>query len=71
MTYDVDWEPAAVDLAARYLKDDPGWLRALLAVVDSLETDPRPENAFALGETGVLRMRVGTYRVVSGVHHLP
>jgi mRNA interferase RelE/StbE len=62
--YEIDWEPAAVDLASRYLMDDPEGLSAVLAAVDSLGEDPGPESAFSLGATGMLRLRAGGYRVV-------
>ena len=64
MTYEIDWEPPAVDLAARYLMDDPEGLSAVLAAVDSLTENPRPDSAFPLGATGMLRLRAGRYRVV-------
>lgn len=64
MTYEIDWEPPAVDLAARYLMDDPEGLTALLAAVDSLAEDPKPDIAFPFGATGMLRLRAGRYRVV-------
>jgi mRNA interferase RelE/StbE len=46
VTYEVDWEPPAVDLASRYLADDPAGLRVVLAFVDSLAENPRPDNVF-------------------------
>jgi mRNA interferase RelE/StbE len=64
VTYEVDWEPPAVQLASRYLLDDPMGLRALVAVVDSLAENPRPETASALGDSGLHRLRVGHYRVI-------
>ena len=64
MTYEIDWEPPAVDLAARYLMDDPEGLSAVLAAVDCLAEDPRPDSAFPLGATVMLRLRAGKYRVV-------
>ena len=64
MTYEIDWEPAAVDLASRYLMDDSEGLSVVLAAVDSLAEDPRPGSAFPLGATGMLRLRAGRYRVV-------
>jgi mRNA interferase RelE/StbE len=70
MTYSLDWEPPAVDLAARYLADDPDdpddpdGLRGLMTAVDSLAHDPRPGAAFPLGITGMFRLRIGRYRVV-------
>jgi mRNA interferase RelE/StbE len=64
VTYEVDWEPPAVDLAARYLMDDAEGPSAVLAAVDSLAENPRPDSAFPLGGTGMLRLRAGRYRVV-------
>jgi mRNA interferase RelE/StbE len=64
MIYSIDWEPPAVDLAARYLADDPDGLRGLMTGVDSLAHDPRPGAAFPLGITGMFRLRIGRYRVV-------
>ena len=64
MTYEIDWEPPAVDLAARHLMDDPEGLSLVLAAVDSLAEDPRPAGAFPLGATGLLRLRAGKHRVV-------
>jgi mRNA interferase RelE/StbE len=64
VTYEIDWEPPAVDLAAQYLMDDPEGLSALLAAVDSLAEDPRADSAFPLGATGMLRLRARKYRVV-------
>jgi mRNA interferase RelE/StbE len=64
VTYEVDWEPPAVDLASRYLIDDPQGLAAVLAAADSLADNPRPVNAYPFGATGMLRLRAGRYRVV-------
>jgi mRNA-degrading endonuclease RelE of RelBE toxin-antitoxin system len=36
----------------------------VLAAVDSLAEDPRPDSAFPLGMTGMLHLRAGKYRVV-------
>jgi len=64
VTYEVDWEPPAVDLASRYLVDDPAGLRVVLEIVDFLAENPRPDNAFSLGGAGLHRLRAGQYRVV-------
>ena len=64
MTYAITWEPSAVDLASRFLADDPTGLRALVAALDALADDPRPSDAFPFGATGLLRLRVGQYRVI-------
>ncbi len=59
------WEPLAVDLATRFLADDPNGLRAVIDAIDAPTEEPQPENAFPFGTTNVLRLRVGCYRVVS------
>jgi mRNA interferase RelE/StbE len=64
LTFEVVWEPAAVDLAARFLIDDPQGLRALFEAIDALGIEPRPAVAFALGTSGLYRLRVDRYRAV-------
>lgn len=64
MTFTIVWEPAAVDLATRFLADDPDGLRNLFAAVDALADDPRPQGVFPLGTSGLHRLRVGRYRAV-------
>jgi len=44
--------------------DDPEGLSAVLATIDSLAEDPRPDSPFSLGATGMLRLPAGKYRVV-------
>ena len=64
MTFTVVWEPVAVDLATRFLADDPDGLRDLFTVVDALADEPRPPGVFPLGASGLFRLRVGLYRAV-------
>ena len=64
MTFRVVWEPVAVDLAARFLADDPEGLREVFEAVDALADEPRPPGAFPLGTSGLHRLRVGRYRAV-------
>ena len=64
MSFEVVWEPTAVDLCSRFLSDDPDGLRALFEAVDTLADQPRPSEAFALGSSGLYRLRVDRYRVV-------
>jgi mRNA interferase RelE/StbE len=46
----------------------PPTLRRIAKAIDSLGTDPRPSGATALqGEVGLLRIRVGDYRVMYSV----
>ena len=64
MSFEVVWEPAAVDLCSRFLSDDAEGLRALFDAVDTLADQPRPAEAFPLGTSGLYRLRIGRYRVV-------
>ena len=64
MTFAVVWEPVALDVATRFLVDDPEGLRDLFEAVDALADEPRPPHAFPLGTSGLDRLRVGRYRVV-------
>ena len=64
MTFTIVWEPAAVDLAARFLVDDPDGLRHLIAALDALALNPRPPGVFQFGASGLFRLRVGRYRAV-------
>ena len=64
MTYGITWEPLAVDLATRFLADDPHGLRTLIDAIDALAGDAHPEKAFPFGTTNLLRLRIGRYRVV-------
>jgi mRNA interferase RelE/StbE len=64
VTYAVIWEPTAIDLASRFLTDDPAGLRDVFAAVDRLTAESRPANAFQLGSSGLLRLRIGRDRVV-------
>ena len=56
MTPAVVWEPVAVDLATRFLADDPEGLRNLFEAVDALADEPRPPQAFPLGTSGLYRL---------------
>lgn len=64
MTYTVVWEPAAVNLATAFLSDDKDGLTEVFLVVDTLVDQPRPPSAFAMGRSGMYRIRIGRYRVV-------
>jgi len=64
VTFTIVWEPAAVDLAARFLADDAEGLRQMFTVVDALAAEPRPRGVFPLGGSGLQRLRIGRYRVV-------
>lgn len=63
MTYEIIFEPHALDAAARFLKEDPRGLAATLDAIDDLAHNPRPLNSVAYG-LGIRRLRVGDYRVL-------
>ncbi|MDT0265715.1 type II toxin-antitoxin system RelE/ParE family toxin [Streptomyces sp. DSM 44915] len=65
MTYEIEFEPAAVNAAARFLKDDPIGLKALLDAIDALAGEPRPVHSSVFGD--YRRLRVGGYRVLYAV----
>lgn len=64
MTYEIVWDEAAIDTAARFLKDDPEGLRQLMDSVDLLADQPRPPGTVAYGSPDLRRMHVGRYRVL-------
>ncbi|MFE7842609.1 type II toxin-antitoxin system RelE/ParE family toxin [Streptomyces sp. NPDC057474] len=49
MTWQVQWEPAALNAAAGHLKDDPDSVDALLRATDQLAENERPEGSRAWG----------------------
>jgi mRNA-degrading endonuclease RelE of RelBE toxin-antitoxin system len=61
--YELIREPAFTKAASRFL-DDPMFAE-LLAHVDTLAHDPRPEGCVPWGD--VYRLRVGRYRVMYGI----
>jgi mRNA interferase RelE/StbE len=62
MLYELVWEPAAINAAARFLGDDAPGLRLLIDALDDLAAQPRPGDSFAFGSPDVRRIRVGRYR---------
>ncbi|MFF0428521.1 MULTISPECIES: type II toxin-antitoxin system RelE/ParE family toxin [unclassified Streptomyces] len=64
MTYEIVWDEAAIDAAARFLKDDPDGLRQLMDSIDLLADQPRPEGSAEYGSPDLRRMHVGRYRVL-------
>lgn len=68
MTWQVVWEPAALNAAAGHLKADPASVDTLLRVPDQLAENERPEGARAWG-TGHRRLHHGPWRVVYRVDH--
>ena len=63
MTWQVQWEPAVLDEATGYLKDDPQGVDALLQATDQLTENPRPEGSRAWG-THHRRLHHGPWRIL-------
>ena len=63
MSYQVDWEIRAVDLAAGFLRDDPAGVAALWETVSQPAGEPRPPESFPYGSADRRRLRAGRYRV--------
>ncbi len=63
MTYEIIFEPHALNAATRYLKDDPAGLAKVLDAIDELAHNPRPVTSAAYGP-GIRRLRVDAYRVL-------
>ncbi len=56
-------------LASRYLLDDPAGLHAVVTMVDALAENPRPQTAFAFGDSRLRRLRC--VRPLSSTGHGP
>jgi mRNA interferase RelE/StbE len=63
VTYEIIFEPHALDSAARFLNEDPKGLSVTLDAIDELAENPRPVNSVAYGPA-IRRLRVGDYRVL-------
>jgi mRNA interferase RelE/StbE len=63
VSYQVNWEIAALDLTAGFLGDDPAGVAALWESVSGLAGEPRPPESFAYGSPDLRRLRAGRYRV--------
>ncbi|MEV5874451.1 type II toxin-antitoxin system RelE/ParE family toxin [Streptomyces sp. NPDC052101] len=63
MTYEIIFEPHALNAAARILEEDPAGLAKVLDAVDELAHDPRPAASTAYGPD-FRRLRVDEYRVL-------
>lgn len=57
----VEWTPAALLSAARFIADQPG-MRVLNGAIAALADDPEPAQAFIRGS--YRRLRAGDYRVM-------
>ncbi|MGK5696645.1 type II toxin-antitoxin system RelE family toxin [Streptomyces sp. URMC 128] len=66
MTYEIIFEPHALDAAARFLKADPSGLALVLDTIDKLADDPRPAGSVPYG-LDIRRLRVGDYRVLYAI----
>ncbi|MER6157225.1 type II toxin-antitoxin system RelE/ParE family toxin [Streptomyces sp. NPDC001868] len=64
MTYEITFEPHALNSAARFLDEDPSGLALLLDTIDKLADDPRPAGSVPYGTPDLRRLRVGDYRVL-------
>ncbi|MFD5650236.1 type II toxin-antitoxin system RelE/ParE family toxin [Streptomyces sp. NPDC127039] len=63
MTWQVIWEPAALDAATGHLKGDPAGVDELLHATDQLAGDPRPEGSRAWG-VDHRRLHHGRWRIL-------
>ena len=63
MSYQVNWEIAALDLTSGFLSDDPDGVAELWESVSQLAGEPRPPEAFPYGSPDLRRLRAGRYRV--------
>ncbi|MET7275241.1 type II toxin-antitoxin system RelE/ParE family toxin [Streptomyces flaveolus] len=64
MTYEIIFEPQALDSAARFLKEDPDGLATVLDAIDKLAESPRPAGSIPYGSPDIRRLYVGDYRVL-------
>ncbi|MGW6485616.1 type II toxin-antitoxin system RelE family toxin [Streptomyces sp. NPDC055056] len=62
MNYRIELEPAALNAAARFLKEDPAGLKTVFDALDALTHEPRPGNSSAFG--AYRRLRIGPYRAL-------
>jgi mRNA interferase RelE/StbE len=63
VTFTVTIEPSALDQIAGFLTDDPAGVRELIAVIDSLQENPKPPHARSWG-TDHYRLRHGSWRIL-------
>jgi mRNA interferase RelE/StbE len=61
VTYQVNWEIRALNLAAGFLRDDPTGVAALWE--SQLAEEPRPPESFAYWSPDLRRLRADQYRV--------
>ena len=70
MTYEIVWADEAFTAAQAFMVDDPAGLATVFDTVDDLSANPRPSSAFPWGTSGVLRLRVGRYRVMYQIEEM-
>lgn len=63
MTWEVLWEPIALNAATRYLTQDPAGLDSLLRATDQLADNPMPASSRPWG-TEYRRLRHGPWRIL-------
>jgi mRNA interferase RelE/StbE len=63
VSYQVDWEIQALDLAVGFLSDDPAGVAALWETASQLADEQRPPESFPYGSPDLRRLRAGRYRV--------
>ncbi len=63
MSWQVLWEPTALNAATSHLKDDPGGVDALLQATDQLAENPRPKESRPWS-TDHRRLRHGPWRIL-------
>lgn len=64
MTYEIIFEPRALNSAARFLKEDPSGLALVLDTIDKLAEDPRPAGSITYGSPDLRRLHINDYRVL-------
>lgn len=69
MTYEIVWADEAFSAAQLFMVDDPAGLAAVFDRVDELASEPRPATAYPWGNTDLLRLRIGRYRVLYEIDH--
>ncbi|MET7389814.1 type II toxin-antitoxin system RelE/ParE family toxin [Streptomyces sp. NPDC005529] len=60
MNCSIELEPAALNAAARFLRENPAGLKTVFDALDASTDEPRPGNSWAFG--AYRRLRIGPYR---------
>jgi mRNA interferase RelE/StbE len=64
VSHSVTWSEQAISAGSRFLADDPEGLAQVLDATDRLADNPHPAGAFPYGSDDLLRIRVGSYRIL-------